>query len=224
MEGEPEHVDLPKVGASNSIPVGLGVRDRWDGLVLGASAHGPSSLGDPDLLSANSSLCGGERVVEQPRSCTDRVRHAVLEVGVGVHADPVTGCRDLRVGAVGPRSPGVNVANGDFAQAGVGDGCPDLLNVVDEVGWVGSDAILCRDTRRGVAVQILAANRDTNDEICELGTIQLDGRLEGDKFSFNLAVASGGPDTKKESGILRDGGWDGLRSFVGRATTLLEAC
>ena len=224
MEGEPVHVDLAKVGASDGIPVGLSILGRRDSEVLGFTAHGPSSLGDPDVLRANSTLHGRESIVEQASSRFNRVRHAVLEVGVGVHADPVKGFRDSRVGGVGPSSPGVNVADGDFAQGSAGNGRSDLLDVADEFVRRGAGARLGCDSRRGDAVEILAADGDTDDEIGEVCPPLLDGRLESGEFSLDLAVASRGPDSEEKSGILRDGGWDGRGWIVGRATTLLGDC
>jgi hypothetical protein len=224
LEGEPEHVHLAKVGASNSVPVGLSILDRWDGEVLGLSADGPSGLGDPDFLVANSALHLLERVLEQAGTSVDRVGHGVLEVRIGVHAGPVNSPSDSRVGGVCPCGPRIDVADGDLAQGGGGKSLSDLLDVADEVVWVCAGARLGVDARRGDAVEILATNGDTDDQVGELRSPLLDGRLESSELSLNLAVTSGGPDTEEEGGILRNGSWDGGDGFVGRATTLLEVC
>ena len=182
---------------------------------MGASADRPSSLGDLDRLSANSSLGGRERIIEQASSRPDTIRHTVLEVWVGVHAHPVTGIRNSRVGRVGPCSPGVNVANRGLAQRGVSNGGPDLLDIVDKVVWVGAVARLGRDTRRGDAVEILAANGDSDYEICELGAVLCDGGLEGGDFGLHASLATGSPQAQEEGGVLGNGSRDGGCGFVG---------
>lgn len=224
MEGEPEHVHLAKVGASNSVPIGLSILDRWDGKVLGFSTDGPSGLGDPDFLAANSALHLLEGVVKEAGTSVDGVGHGILEVRICVHAGPVNSVRNGRIGGVRPGGPCIDVADGDFAQ---GSGCkslPDLLDVANDVVWVCSGACLGLDSRRGDAVKILATNRDTDDQVSELGSPLGDGSLESSELSLHLAVTSRGPDTEEEGGILRNSSWDGGDGFVGRATTLLEDC
>lgn len=222
MEGEPVHVDLAKVGASNSVPVGLCVLDGGNGQVLGVSADGPSSLGDPDVLVADGGLHLREGIVEQTRSRVDGVRHGVLEVWVGVHAGPVNGIRDGRVGGVGPRSPGVNVTDGGLAQGSGSKGSPDLLDVVDEVVWVGTRAGLGLDTGRRDAVQVLAAHGDAHDQVGELGAVLRDGRVDSRELSLDVTIASRGPDAEEKGRVLRNGCGNGGDGLVGGAAALLR--
>lgn len=71
-----------------------------------------SSLGDPDGLTTGGLLGLAESVLEERLGLGDVVGHRVLEVGVGVHTNPVTGINDGLVGSVVPGGPGVNVTNG----------------------------------------------------------------------------------------------------------------
>ena len=95
MKSVPPGVDATKVGASNLIPVGLCVCERWNSQVLRLSADRPSSLGDPDGLASNSALGSSQGRVEQALALGNAVGHCILEVGVCVHSDEVAGANDL---------------------------------------------------------------------------------------------------------------------------------
>lgn len=222
LESVPPGVDLSKVGATDGVPVLLGVLDGWDTKVLGAAADGPSSLGNPDRLAGSGILGLLKRSVEQASTALDGVRHGALEVGVGIHADPVTSLRDSTVRRVGPGSPGVNVTDGSVAQRGAFDGITDQANVSDDVRGLRTVARLGSDTHGRAAVEILTANRDTDDELCEVGSVLLDGGLEGSDFGLEGTLTAGGPETEQQRGVFRNGGGNGRCGLVGGASTLLE--
>ena len=99
MENIPPGVDFAEGGrAANLIVECLCIGKTGDTKVLGLSADGPSSLGDPYWLSASSSrgcvVCFPEEII----SGIDAVAHSVLEVWVLVNAEPVDGCNDRVVG------------------------------------------------------------------------------------------------------------------------------
>jgi hypothetical protein len=60
LESVPPGVGGAEKGASNLIPVRLGVCSGWDGEILGRTADRPSSLSNPNRLSSNSGLSGVE--------------------------------------------------------------------------------------------------------------------------------------------------------------------
>jgi len=87
LESIPPSVGDTKVGASNLVPVGLSVCKGRNSLVLGLSADGKSSLGNPDLLASNNIFGSSQRSVEQALSVRDAVCFRVLEVWVCVDSD-----------------------------------------------------------------------------------------------------------------------------------------
>ena len=107
------------------------------------------------------------------------------------------------------------MSNGGLAQRSGGNCRPDLRDVADEFVRGGARARLGCDSRRGDAVEILATDGDTDDEVGELGAPLLDGRFESCEFGLDLAVASRGPDSKEKGGVLRNGSRDGLGWLVG---------
>ena len=111
LEGVPPDVGLAEHGAADVVPESLGVLGGGDGLAKGLAADGVAGLGDPDGLPGGGGLGLTEGVEEELLVVLDAVVEGVLEVGVGVDADPVTGVSDGLVGAVDPSGPGVDVAN-----------------------------------------------------------------------------------------------------------------
>jgi len=129
LKSEPPSVDSTEVGASDFIPVGLCVCGAWNGLILGLSAHWPSSLGDPNRLASNGSLSCSQRSIEQTLAIIDAVGHCVLEIWVCVHSDEVAGINDSVDPTFGPGSPGINVTNWNVGQARTLDSITNLADV-----------------------------------------------------------------------------------------------
>lgn len=117
-------------GASDLVPVGLRVGKAGNALVLGGSADGPAGLGDPNGLACGGGGGVGQGLEEERAGITDGVGHGVLKVWVRVHADEVGVPDDCVVRSVDPCGPGVDVSDGSAAQRSVGNGGPDLRNVV----------------------------------------------------------------------------------------------
>lgn len=129
MKGEPPGVGSAEEGASDFVPVGLGVRKAGNGQVLGRSTYWPSSLGDPNGLASNSSLGYSQCGIEQTLTIVDTVGHGVLEVRVCVHSDEVTGVDDRVDATFGPASPSIDVTNGNILQARALDGVTKLADI-----------------------------------------------------------------------------------------------
>jgi hypothetical protein len=105
LESIPPSVDAAKVGASNLIPVSLSVGKTWNSKVLGLSANGESSLGDPDGFVSDSALGSSQRGVEQALSIRDAVCHCILEIWVCIHSDEAAVANDqveVRISRLSP--------------------------------------------------------------------------------------------------------------------------
>lgn len=180
------------------------------------TADGPTSLGDPDLLVASGGLQVVDTSLEETLGIVDGVGLGVLEVRVSVETEPVDSLDGGSVGAVGPGVPGVDVTDGSTAQRGAGDGGTDLVDVVNELGGLETGASGGSSANGGVAVEILTADGDTDDQLGELITVGADGGLQsGDLVGHG---ATGGPETEEELGLLLDGSGNGLDGAVGGAT------
>ena len=179
LEGVPPDVVLAEEGAADVLPESLGVLDRGHRLADRLAADGVPGLRDPDGL-ATAGLGGlAEGVGKQRVALADGVGHGVLEVRVGVHAQPVDGVDNGLVRAVVPGSPGLDVADLGILERGTGDGVPRLLDVTCDGVRLGTDVRSRLDAHGRVAVEILGADRDAVDEAAELLAVLLDGRLEG---------------------------------------------
>lgn len=218
LEDVPPGVDLVEQRAANLVPEPLSVLNRGDSEVLLVAADGPASLGDPDGLSVGNVLGLADGLVPEVLGVVDAVVHLALEVRVAVEAEPVDGLDDGIVGAVGPRVPGVDVADGGVAEAGAGDGLTDALDVSNELLGLDANAGIGLDTDLRVAVEILTADGDTDDELGEGVTVLVDGRLQGGDLVVH--VSTGCPETEQQRCLLGDGGGDGLNGGV--AFTLLD--
>ena len=105
------------------------------------------------------------------------------------------------------------MTDGRVAEGGAGDGRADPLDVGDELVRVDADAGVGLDTVDGVAVEVLAADGDADDELGEGVAVLVDGLLEGGDLVVH--AAAGGPETEQEGGLLGDGGGDGGDGVVG---------
>lgn len=151
-ERVPPYVCGSKLGAPDLLVKGSSVFRGGDGLAKVLAADWPPGLGDPDGLSVTGSFRGPQSGVEQLLAITDGVGLGTLEVGVGIHAKPVAGFDEGRVGAVGVGGPGVDVADGGAAQAGSLDGLAYAADVAGERARVGTCPLAVLDARRRVAV------------------------------------------------------------------------
>jgi hypothetical protein len=96
-----------------------------------------------------------------------------------------------------------------------------LANVVGDSLGLRAKARLGGNSDRGDSVEVLATDRDADDEVGEFGPPLCDGRLEGGDFGLEETVSPGSPEAKKEGCLFGDGSWDSLDGLVGRASTLL---
>jgi hypothetical protein len=219
LENVPPGVDLVEEEvAADVVPVGLGVLNRSNTLALGLTADWPAGLSDPDGLVTRVLLDVVHGFLEQRLAVRDVVVVGVLEVGVGINAEPVAGINDRLVGGVGPGSPGVDVADGGILQASSRDGGADGLDVFENGVRALANASLGGNASGRVTVQILTADRDTDNQFGELVSVGGNGRLQGS----NLVVKgiTRGPETEKKSSLFLDSGVNGSDGSVG-STTLL---
>lgn len=216
LEHVPPGVGVTEQGATNLIPVSLSVGRRGGSITFLGTADWPTSLSDPNLLAVGNGLGLLDGFIEELLGVLDAVLHGKLVVRVSVETEPVEVVDDIGVGGVGPRVPGVDVTDGGVAQASAGNGGTDLLDVGDKLLGLNTGAGVRLRASDGVTVHIFATDGDTNDELGEVITILADGRLE----SGNLVVhvASGGPKTQEQLGLLLNGGRNGLNGSVGGTT------
>ena len=130
------------------VPVGLSIGKAGDSQVLSRTAHGPTSLGDPDRLAARSS-CGVVVGLEK-RDITslNRVILGILEVWVRIHTNEIRSGDDSVVGGVHPGSPCIDMADGSPTQWSVRYGSTDLADVVGDDVWTSSDTIVAGNAGR----------------------------------------------------------------------------
>jgi hypothetical protein len=206
---------VPDKGADNVLPEDAGVLGARNSLAVSLASNGPASLGNPDGLSdSRASLIVG--IEEELSGTLNAVLLGLLEVGVRIHANPVKRVNDRLGGAVEVDLPGIDVTNADVLQSCTADSIAGLLNVLDQLGR-SSAGVLAGNTPLGVAVEVLTADGDTDDEIGELVTVLLDGGLESADLVVEAGVTSRCPHAEKESGLCVDGSLDGLDDLVGSA-------
>lgn len=167
MESVPVSVDLSEAWAADSVPVLLCVLWAGNGEVLSLSADRPSSLGEPQLFSSNSSSGLAECRLVESGTAINRVGESVLKVWECVDTDPVDGVNDSLVRTVDPRGPSIDVTNWSTCKWCTTDGLSELCDVFGKGGWVSTVARLGCDTCWADSVKILTSDRDTNDQICE---------------------------------------------------------
>ena len=224
LKSVPPHVGLPKQRAADLVPVCLGVFGRSDSLTGGLTADGVASLGNPDGLSASSSLGGVEGIEEETLIILDGVGHGVLEVGVGINADPVACINHSLVGAVDPDGPGVNMTNGGALETSAGNGFADLLDVVGDSGRLSARVLFVENAGRRDTVEILATDGNAGDEARKVTSILVDGRLQGLQLIGEDSFTRRSPETKQQTCLGLDSSRDGRDWGVGGSPLLSTGC
>lgn len=199
LESVPPDVDVAEHGASNLLVVGSSVLKRGNSLADSLSAHRPAGLGDPDLLAVGNGLDLVPGILEELCAIGDGVALGILEVRVGIHAEPVTGLDDSVVGRVGVGSPCIDVTDGDRLEASALDGITGLLDVVDEDVRVGTGVLVVLETSRRNAVKILTSDGNTSDKTIKLVTVLVGSVLQSSNFVGEAITRS--PKTKEHAGL-----------------------
>ncbi|PSD98099.1 hypothetical protein C7G69_18755, partial [Acinetobacter baumannii] len=176
--------------AGNGLPVLAGILSAGNGKVLVVTSGGPTSLGHVDGLAVGEGHGLVVARVEALISVVDAVGQSGLPVGVTVETDPVNGVNDGRVGRVEEGVVRVDVADGDGRQSGVGNGAAHLGDAVHQVGGGGADLVV------GVTVQVLAADRDTDDQVRKGGAVGGNGGLESGQLIGNGGITARDPETQ----------------------------
>jgi hypothetical protein len=219
LEVVPPDVDVAvNQGAGNGLPVLAGVLGGGNGEVLVVAGGGPAGLGHVDGLAVGEGHGLVVARVEALVGVVDGVGQGGLPVGVAVEADPVNGVNDGRVGRVEEGVVGVDVADGDAGQGGVGDGAADLGDAVHQVGGAGADLVV------GITVQILGTDGDTDDEVSEGSAVGGNGRLESSELVGDGGITSRDPETQKKGGLGSNGSRDGRNDAVGSTPLNCNRC
>lgn len=92
-------------------------------------------------------------------------------------------------------------------ELGALDGLADLSDVVDDGVGIGANVGARGDTLGAVAVEVLAANRDTINEGSEVIAVLVDGALQSRELIREAGAR--GPQSKKQRRLCLDGGGDG---------------
>lgn len=215
-ENVPPGVGVAEQRAGNLVPVGLGVGNGRDSLAHVRASKRPTTLGHPDLAAAGDghSLLPG--IIEEILRVVDAVGMHELVVRVLINTEPVELLNNIRVGAVGPGIPGVDVTDQGAAEGGAGDGRANLLDVVDEDSRLFTDTGVVLGASDRVAVEILATHGDTSHLLAEGAAVLVDGVLQGSNLVVH--VAAGSPETQQKTGVFGDGGGNGLDGAVGGAS------
>lgn len=131
-----------------------------------------------------------------------------------VNGEEVDFVNDSLVGPIDPGSPRVHMGDFDALQRRV---CKTLTRRLDEanngLGTV-ADSSFGSPAGLGIAVQVLAANREADNEVCQARAVLLDGRAE----CFQLIVDVVGarcPDSQEQFGVGGYGGCEGANGRVG---------
>lgn len=214
LKSVPPSVGRTQKRARNLVPVCLGVLDGRDCITLGLTRGRPSSLGDPDGLGADGTLGVIKSLEEERFGIVDAVLLGVLEVWVGIVTNPVQSVDDLRIGAVNPGRPGIDVTDGSRTQRSARDGGFHLVDVGQDHIRPGTDSSICLLTRDRVTVQILRPDRDTHHEGGEFITVCGDGTLQGSNLLGDVISTTRGPETEQEGGALSDGGGNSFDGAV----------
>lgn len=102
------------------------------------------------------------------------------------------------------------MADGDVGEGRAADQVTCALDAVEKVGGVDTDLVV------GVAVQILGADRDADDERGEGRAVLVNGLAEGSQLVLDGLRAARDPEAQQEGCAGVDGGGDGLDNVVGR--------
>ena len=109
------------------------------------------------------------------------------------------------------------MSNRFAACARSGDGRSDLADIVSDNVWTGTDTRHVLDASWRVPVEILTADGNTGDEICERRTVLAKGRLESGYLIIDGRLSSRTPETQQEGGLRIDGCLDGFCGGIGGA-------
>jgi hypothetical protein len=213
LQREPPRIDFPKDITPNLIPISLRIRNTRDGQILRRPTDRPSRLGNPNRFPRRICLGGIIRRKEDVVADINSIRFGVLEIGVCVHTEKIAIRNDIRIRAVDPRCPGIDVAD----ESGIGsracDRGTDLLDVPDDDGRSDADSRQILRTNNRVAIQVLAPDGNTGNQAGELSSVLGDGGREGGEFVGEIGVAGRGPETEEQSCVGGDRRGDG---FCGR--------
>ena len=119
---------MPNNLATDVSPVRLGIGDAGIGLVFRGTADRPASLGDPDGFPLGRTRGVSAGILEEGLAVVNAVGTLILEIRVGVHAQPVNHVVDRTVSRIDPGGPGVNVADGLTRQTSATDGAAHILD------------------------------------------------------------------------------------------------
>jgi hypothetical protein len=207
-EGVPEDVLLAEQRAADLLPVLASVVDGCVRSAVGLAAVCPAGLGDPDVLAAGDTLGGGKRAAQEVGGVVEGVVALDLVVGEGVDGQEVDVVDDGLVRDVDPGGPGVDVGDLDLGERCVGELGADVLDELHNLLGAVTDTRLVPDTGLGHAVEVLAADRDADDEVGQLGAVLLDGRGERVELTVDARGARR-PHTEEELCVGRNGGGEG---------------
>lgn len=101
------------------------------------------------------------------------------------------------------------MADGDVCKGRAADEVTGALDAVEKVCGVDADLVV------GVAVQILGAYRDADDERREGRAVLVDGLAERSQLILDGLRAARDPQAEQEGCLRVDGGGDGLDNVVG---------
>jgi hypothetical protein len=179
-----------------------------------------TSLGDPHVLAACDTLGGRESAAEETAGALDGVVVLGLVKGESVDGEKVDIVNDSLVRCVDPRSPGINVGDLDLSKSSACELAASSLDELHDLLRAVTNTRLVLDTGLRHTVEILATDRDTDDEISQLRSVLLDRSLEGVQLVVDV-VGARRPDTEKQLRVRRDsGGESGDRLWVLLGTSL----
>lgn len=200
--------------ACNIFPVDTGVLRTRLSLVQSLASDGPTSLSYPDRLALSSVDGGMVSIKEEGARASNAVLHSGLEVRVGVHANEVNCLNDRVVGSINVDSPSVYMANRLALKTGSGNGTADLLDVLDEFTGLSTRTGLVFNASGCDTVEILAADRNTNNQVSEGRSVLLDGSLQGNDLIVHICLTSRCPKSKEKGGLGVNGSLDSLDDSV----------
>ena len=212
----PVYISLSEKGATDFVPVSLGVLDAGSCCRGLLSTNWPSGLSDDDLLAFRSAFGDGQCIPEKGRSVLDAIGLGGLEVWEGVHAEEINRLNDGGVGTVLPCSPRIDVSDGDLGQRGSGNCCTNLLDIAGEFCGSGSDTErVVFQSGGGDSVQIFTSYRDTVDPAGELLSVLCDGILQSSDLVVDDLGTGRSPHSQHELDVLVNRGGNGRDGIVG---------
>lgn len=98
---------------------------------------------------------------------------------------------------------------------------PHPLDILDDRRCIRAGPRVVLHARRRAAVQVLAADRDADDEVGEGRAVRGDGGFQRGEFVGDDGLARGAPDAEEEGGGGGDGRRDGGDGVGGGSALLL---